>query len=136
MGVTSHYLPSGTIHEYTGQIDFRLSPRNKWRVWTLIKLKDDEEITRDFMGRKLGECFSMGVHPISSNQRIMLEFAPKDVPMDVPVMRRDLLRFLTARKLPIIWKEGRHGYQINRSGTIDRKWKLNTSWSVPRRDLD
>lgn len=137
MGVRISYLTSGaTINEYDGQVNFKLSPKGGWRVWTLIRLSEDEEITRDFMSRKLGECYGMNVHPIESNRRIMLEFAPKSVPMDMQAMRRDLLRFLSGRKLPIIWKEGRHGYEINTSGTIHRKWKLNSVYSVPGRDID
>ncbi len=137
MGVTTTYMPSGaTIYDYTGQVDFRISPRGSWRVWTLIKLKDDEQLMHDLMARKLGEWYRMDVHAISSNTRIMLEFGMKETCTDIPVARRDLLRFLTVRKLPIIWKEGKHGYEIDRSGRIHRKWRLNTQYTVPARDID
>lgn len=136
MGVTTLYLPSGTVNEYGGQVNFKLSPRGKWRVWTVVKQADDMAIAQAFSDRKLFEQYDMGVHAINSSTRMMLEFAPKDTPMDAQAARRELLRFLTGRKLPIIWKEGRHGYEISRSGTIHRKWKLNSVYSVPGRDID
>jgi hypothetical protein len=136
MGVTSTYLSSGTIHEYTGQVNFNISPHGKWRVWTLIKSADDASIAQAFLDKKLFDLYQMNVHTINSNIRLMLEFVPKNIPMDHQSARRDLLRFLTARKLPIIWKEGRHGYEITKSGTIHRKWKLNTQYTIPTRDID
>lgn len=38
---------------------------------------------------------------------------------------RSLLDFLHSSKLPIIWKEGKHGYLVDPNGTIERKWNLD-----------
>ncbi len=142
MGVATLTLPTGVYHDYTGQVDFRLSakPGIKWRVWTLLKIKDDVAFSTGLGERKLFNQFHLNLHTLNSNSRMMVEFIPQayESEDEASEARRKLLAYLTKKHLPIIWKEGKHGYQIDRTGRIlnGRKWRLNSTYRIPTRPMD
>lgn len=120
----TYYDTNNRYHEYTGQIDFRLSMRTpKWQVVTFVPTHRTTELCEHFCNNMLFTMFDFDYREIGSKTAFMLVPTVQTV-NDLTKARRLLLRYLHNHNLKIIWKEDNHGYDINSSGTIYRKWKL------------
>lgn len=112
--------------EYDDQIDFRDSLRGKWEVMTIVKPKDESTHTmvRDLWSCGIYHDFDIDCSSIITGRFIRYIFRPYN--NSCRSGRRSLLRVLSKLKLKIIWKESHHGYEINSSGKILRKWELTS----------
>ncbi len=131
MSVMTHVGPNGAVsHEYTGQIDFRINAcRTDWQVFVVVPVKSALHFTMGLTNLSMWDRFQIKERPLTHGSGIALTFKPRPLSEDVLIdARRKLLRFLTKHKLKIIWKEAHHGYEIQRSGRVYRKWRLNTVW--------
>lgn len=138
MRVSSYVgLRGSLIHEYNGQIDFSVSDKGeRWQVSTLVDMEKALTFSKGMAEYHLFDKYSMDEHVLRSVDKALMTFRPRKTLNEAgrTKARRALLKFLTKVKLRVIWKEGHHGYQIDRSGRIFRKWRLNNVWTVPERD--
>lgn len=130
MSVITHIGLGGKVsHEYSGQIDFRINAeRMDWQVLTWMPAGNlSVGFISHMANLQLWDLFHVKERPLNSCEQIAMTFRPRKMPNDKATdARRKLLSFLTKHKLKIVWKEATHGYDINRSGRIHRKWRLNT----------
>lgn len=139
--ITTYYGVGQRHHEYTSQIDFRVSMKdNLWRVMTLVRLKNT--LSEKLCDMRILESFDFEYKDLATY--CVFTFNPLDTKeQDLTKARRGLLGFLNKHNLRIIWKEDLHGYEIDSSGKIYRKWPLDSApieaetIEVPERpDLD
>lgn len=118
------------IFEYRGQVDFRLV--TDWQVMSFMEERMAVVFALALADTKLAAQFEISSLPLETNdRRLVLHFIPKCMKQtDSDQARKSLLRLLTRLKLPIIWKEGKTGYDINKSGRIHRFWRLNSVYST------
>ena len=114
------------LFQYQGQIDFNMVA--DWQVMTFMPDTMTFEFAKKSAHVKLSTSFEVRTQPLESNDRTLaVTFVPHIMSrVKDQDARRSLLRFLTVLKLPIIWKEGKHGYDINKSGYINHSWKLDS----------
>lgn len=112
---------------FTGQVDFRISENhNNWRILTFLTEKQDSTLVGNLSRSKLLDKFKMETRQIGTGNKVGLTFHPLATnSKERADTRRRLIRCLSRNHLPVIWKEGKYGYEINKSGRIERTWKLN-----------
>lgn len=104
-------------------------------IHTYLPLADVGSFTDDLVTYKLLKYYIMSMKDMGQAERLRaVRFRPKmaetytSAPYLIPELSRSLLtmlRLLERRKYPIIWKEGKHGYLIDCSGKIERRWDLD-----------
>lgn len=114
------------LFEYRGQIDFHIA--QDWQVLTFMQDTMTMVFAMKISKTNLSKMFDIRTKALESNDMTLaITFVPLFSTRDKETKaRRTLLRFLTHLKLPIIWKEHKHGYEISKSGRIHKSWKLNT----------
>ncbi len=86
------------------------------------KTRECSALVDEMMEHLILKDFVLDVQSLPGGRNFRITFDPND-PRSRRA-RRNLLRFLAKHKTPIVWKECRHGYEINQSGRILRKWPL------------
>lgn len=126
----THLAGPPTSHQstaQTGQLNWRVSDHHtSWQVTTFISDALDVTLMSELVDKGLLERFHVGSTALQTTKQLMVWFRPQ--PMDVEERvdaRRTLVKYLAHKRLPIIWKEAGFGYEINKSGGIQRTWKLN-----------
>lgn len=125
--VNQHGSP---VFEYAGQVDFRLV--TDWQVMSFMHESMGLAFGLEVAKTNIPKYFEINSQAMKSNDhKLVITFIPKCMHQsDSDRARKTLLRCLTRLKLPIIWKEGRHGYEIVQNGRISRSWRLNTVFTA------
>lgn len=114
------------MNHYDGQVNFKNSAhRTNWRIMTVIPTLQVTPITKDLEDEKILDHLDVDTEVTPSYGKMILTFGPRTMNQSCNTgARRKLLKYLARKKLSIIWKEDRHGYEISSSGHIRRKWEL------------
>lgn len=112
--------------EYDRQVRFNYSMRHAcWRIMTYVPVDIVADCSQWFVDSGLLKRFDMNTQPLPSCNELAVIFSPKEIaPLLNLHARRMLLKYLHQNDMKIIWKEDRHGYEIDSSGHIERKWPL------------
>lgn len=115
------------LSEHDKQIDFRTSIRHtRWQIMTFVSPKEADGMGVGLMERGLHKAFNMSLKPLKSLSLICVVLRPvmQKTEAENCRSRRALIAHLHRQKLRIVWKEDRHGYEIDVSGRIIRQWEL------------
>lgn len=113
------------VFEYNGQVDFRVV--TDWQVLSFLPEGAMMRFAKEMNTVRLSDLFDIRSRGMASTPKQSVTFAPLFMSaVKSDDARRKLLSLLSRLKMPMIWKEGKFGYDISRSGRIYRKWRLNT----------
>ena len=94
-------------------------------VYTIAPTTGIKDFWNDLIASDAFRIFHIGSRPLDKSERHWISFEPRNLGANDMIRGLDkLLLLLNARKLPIIWKEGQFGYEIDYTGCIKRSWEL------------
>jgi len=125
MAIHISMLGGKISREFTEKIDIVSSVTGRFGQFSVhINHVQINNFAIDLFQRKLMETFFMKIRPCGNSHRCVIITPRDNVTWEATMI---LLNYLEAEKIAIKWKEGQHGYEIKKDGTIIRKWELKPS---------
>lgn len=127
------YNGAVTWVEYYDRVDIRPVDRGNGKsplrgiIHTHVTKNGLNALSDGLMTRALLTYFDMAMKPFIDGKRVWVTLTPKSdmVLIGASIGLATLLMFLSINKYPIVWKEDKHGYEIDDHGNVKRKWSLN-----------
>jgi len=118
----TYLIGNNFINEYDENVDIINAVMNR-RGFFLIHIPNNfvYYFANDLFRRKMVNSFSVRMRECGTTRRCV-----KIIPTNLVDYQKtiDLLDYLEQNFIKIKWKEGNHGYEINKIGKIIRKWQL------------
>ena len=110
--------------EFDEEVDIFDCVRKRTGIFMLhIYNHQIHHLSMDLFNKGVLDAFNVSMKPCTSFRRCVIMSPKPTIKIDNDLIV-DLLDYLHDKKIAIKWKEGVHGYEITRNGTIIRKWEL------------